>query len=97
MSGGKPGRPIGNARKVAEATGVNIRMVQRALAPKRVETDDERTLRRFVTAFRNFATLCRENSPEQIGALHASERQIAKIREWNGIVVPWLQAFNGEE
>lgn len=90
----KIGRPFGHARIISQGTGVNLRTVQRALAKKREETPEEKALRRFVTAFRNFATVCRENSPEQIGALHASEQQIEKIREWNGIVVPWLQAFN---
>jgi hypothetical protein len=98
--GGKRGRPKGTARIVSEATGVHIRTVQRAIArgrPAPEESEADKTLRQFMTAFRNFATFCRENTPEDVGALTASEQRVAKVREWNAIVWPWLQRFNAAD
>lgn len=93
----KRGRPKSIARQVAEDTGMNLRTVQRVLAagrPQVAETDADATLRRFIETFRNFATFCRENSPEKIAGLHVSEDQAERLREWNDIVVPWLRQLN---
>ena len=83
---------------MAEETNVNLRTVQRALAsPRPPETHDERKLRRFIETFRNFATFCRENSPDDVGSLKVTPAQHKKLGEWNATVSAWMKAFNGED
>lgn len=90
-TGVKRGRPISSARKTSIATGVHLRTVQRVLAGKRTESNDDRTRRRFIETFRNFATFCRENSPADIGRLMVTDEQASKLQDWNDVVVPWLE------
>jgi len=92
------GRTIGIAQQVANETGLSLRTIQRVLAARReqTESDEDKMLRRFLETFRNFASFCRENSVEQIASLQVSEDQAEKLREWNGLVLPWLQRLNGD-
>lgn len=90
------GRPKGAASIVAEKTGLNIRTVQRALAKGAAPLSDEQmAAKRFLEAFRNFATFCRENDPEAVLALHVSTEQLDKVRVWNAGISRWLADFNG--
>lgn len=94
---GRPGRPKGIARTIAEETGLSVRTVHRALAGQRGlkdETADAIALRQFLETFRNFASFCRENDAEKVSQWRVTNDQADKLREYNEIVGPWLQRLN---
>jgi len=92
-------RPKSIAREVAEATGMNLRTVQRVLAerPTDAESIEDRTLRRFIETLRGFATFCRDNDPDAVAQLRVTEDQSAKIRQWNDTVTDWLRQIKGAD
>ena len=84
------GRSTGIAREVSEATGVNLRTVQRILAAPSPATPAERTVHRLLKCLRDTATFCRENPFPSIADLPLQDGQAERLHRDFETIEAWF-------
>ena len=91
------GRRKGIASEVAEATGLSVRTVQRALADKVPKTAEEQTVSRLLKVFRDTATFCRNNPVHTVVNLTATTAQLDRLERDFAEVAAWADVARSTE
>lgn len=92
------GRRKGIAREVAEATGLSVRTVQRALASDKAPmTAEEQTVSRLLKVFRDTATFCRNNPVHTVVNLTATTAQLDRLERDFAEVAAWADVARSTE
>ena len=91
------GRRKGIASEIAEATGLNVRTVQRALAAKAPKTAEEQTVSRMLKVFRDTATFCRNNPFHTVANLTLTAAEFERLQRHFAEVAAWADVARSIE
>ena len=91
------GRRKGIASEIAEATGLSVRTVQRALSDKAPMTAEEQTVSRMLKVFRDTATFCRNNPVHTVVNLTATTAQLNRLERDFAEVAAWADVARSIE
>ena len=91
------GRRKGIASEIAEATGLNVRTVQRALAAKAPKTAEEQTVSRLLKMFRDNATFCRNNPFHTVANLSLAPAEFDRLQRDFAEVAAWVDVARSTE
>lgn len=94
------GRRKGIAREIAEATGLSVRTVQRALSDNvanNPKTAEEQTISRMLKVFRDTATFCRNNPVYTVANLTATTAELDRLQRDFAEVAAWVDVARSTE
>ena len=92
------GRPKGIASEIAEATGLSVRTVQRALASDKAPmTAEEQTVSRMLKVFRDTATFCRNNPFHTVADLSLAPAESERFQRDFAEVAAWVDVARSTE